>query len=409
MNFSWLVVLASLSLFQPAFADETKHEIELGYQFDEVGPGNINARNRPYILAKGEYVFTDFDKAGSTFALDVAGRAWTDVDGNELSFRELALVYSANLIKITAGLQQIPWGETFGLYIADIVNPRDYRDPFWMEPTWFRLPVAALNAQTFLGPLTLQGIFTPIPRNNILPDRGGAFDPFPASVNGVPVGNQVNYQASNFPNDAEYGGHLSYLFDFGLDWGLFYFRHWNRDPAFELDQTPSGPVLTPVQKLVNSYGTTGSLSEGILVFRADSVLNEQEPVTAPDLSAAPLRDVWRTIVGSDATISDWTLGGQLHFDVTDFDDYLDWFSFRIKKKFGPHDPQLEFFVFRGINNDDLWIEPKVTWDITGSIGFSLFADFLFGGGGAEGTDPTDGILTPYNGKSRIFAWLSYSL
>jgi hypothetical protein len=350
------------------------------------------------------------------FQFDGAFRGWADTQERDARFFERQTKYTLTgawthqAYKITAGFQEIAWGETFGAPVVDVVNPRDFTDPLIQQPSWERLPVAAINAQAFYEKLTLQAILTPVSRENRYysgAPRGSAPDlPAPLTLGTHPL--------QDVSSSPEYGGRASYLFPNGIDLGLIYYRHWNRNPVYEL--TPAFQIL-PVQEQVHSTGLT--FSEAVesfasLVLRGDALYVSGIPLDGVNLGF-PERDRSRLMgtLGADLTTStDWSFGLQYQ----QLDDFLSlktrefrWASGKISKKwsdtaYGTFEPAL--FVFQGVGNLDRWIQPKLTWNPPHAAAWSLElrADVLRGG-----LTPNDGLLWLVRDESRVMSWLTFRL
>ena len=186
-----LITLFSLSSFSgKVLAYEYRSEAELGYQSALRVSDQEFTVSKLYFQYKGDSNLTG-GSIETPFEAKISGslRSWVDTQfsepagtarytferntqnwGGEVEIRSLSLSLSQTLWKLQTGFQEIAWGETFGFQIVDLVNPRDYSDPLILDPSWSRLPVFTLNGQLFLDRLTLQGIFTPVPRNNKFPD-----------------------------------------------------------------------------------------------------------------------------------------------------------------------------------------------------------------------------------------------
>lgn len=385
-------------------------DIEIGHQWGRRTlnlPGPEITRNRLYVIARNDTQLYSSDRTGTTVTLNLGGRAWTDVNGNDVDVRAAAIDLSAGSFRLATGFQEIAWGETFGFFPADIVNPRDYRDPLFTDPSWVREPVFAANAQLFLGSLTLQGVFVPVPRNNRLPEVGSAYDPsssLSAALGGLPVrvADLPDFKLEDAGRDSEFGGKASYLFDFGLDAGLIYYRHWNRNIVYELRQTTTAATLVPSSVQVDTVGFTASQAVDAFVFRADALANFGEPQQLPTFAPPPLQTHYQVIFGSDVNLpNDWTLGGQFHSDNTDL-DILQWLSGKVSKKFFEGKLEGEFFAFGGLNNEDFWFQPKITWNITTSLMLSLRSDHIRGS-----RYITDGALPALRQQDRVMTWVSY--
>jgi hypothetical protein len=346
---------------------------------------------RFYLVGKAELKLTDFAQ------LNAAARIWTGKD-HDYSIRALSIIFNMDKMKIGFGFQEIPWGETFGFYIADIVNPRDYRDPFLTEIAFTRLPVFAVNAQYFADPLTLQLIITPVPRANIFAKRGNPYDLFGPSLAGVPSYDPPTYPIDRIGQDAEFGGRASYLFPFGLDLGLLYYRHFSRNPVYELD----AGELKPIVNRVHSIGMTASVSSDRWVFRTDAIAHTDQPIQQAAFAAHAQGTVWQAIAGADySTENGWTFGGQYHLETNPVRTFH-WASLQVMKATDGSFIEPKLFMFKGVGNEDLWIQPGVSFKVSKRTTIQLRADLI-----SASSSLTDGILPVVRDLSRFFMWITF--
>ncbi|MFW5739968.1 MAG: DUF1302 family protein, partial [Myxococcota bacterium] len=389
---------------------------ELGYQGSMLTEDDTITRNRPYAAAKHRSSVYAEDSP-TRWAFDAALRAWGelgvgtelgdsdgfDVEG-ELDLRALSISRADDHTDVQIGFQQIARGETFGFPIADLVNPRDLRDPYFFEMDWIRRATFTANVQVLLDNLRLQAIATPIPRNNELPERGSPFDPFPPVLDPVPLAPQRDFPIDRLGQDGEYGGRASYLFDFGLDVALLYFYHWNRTPVYELALRDGSLALIPVQERIHTAGLTFSQAFDDWVLRGDTVVHFEKPWIAENLGEPDRITHLQTVLGADMTTeSDWVLGGQLHYDQRG-DESLQWVSVKIQKLLfdGYLEPQV--FAFVGVDNTDRWVQPRIDWYVIDPWTVSLRADFVWGS-----VDGDAGDLGWYDERHRVMLWTSVRL
>lgn len=377
-------VLAVWALYPGAArADETHFELEGDYQLSvKLNGGDVN-RDRFYLIPRAEWTHDSLSFFASV-------RGWVGTGPDHVQIRDTYANWDQGKLRVSLGFQSIGWGETFGFYIADIVNPRDLTDPLLLELGWIRLPVFALNTQYFLDRATFQFIFTPVPRTPEFP----AYDPY----TGLGVAQLPAFDFARIAKDAEFGGKASYLFESGFDVSLLYYRHWNRNAAFTLQ--PPG-YLQPVQTRVQTLGMTASQSIDAWVLRMDSVYHIGQPIQNPLLGNAATTNDWQTIVGTDVTVDEVLLGGQYQTDLAQ-GRFLNWVSARATKKFLSGKLEPELFYFRGIGNADQWLEPKLTWNATDALTASVRADLVWAGVGLNG-----GALPALRNEDRILTWLTY--
>jgi len=404
-----LLISLSWSMAHPAMAADWEHtdDFELGYQGSILTEDGTVSRNRPYGFIKHQTsVFSE--DSPTRWSMDASLRGWVDVRGDldnevqgELDLRALSISRADDHTDIRVGFQQIAWGETFGLPIADLVNPRDLRDPFFVEMDWVRRSTFTANVQVMFESLRLQGVATPVPRNNVLPERGSAYDPFPPILDGARVQDQRDFPLDRFGRDGEYGGRAGYFFEFGLDVGLLYLFHWNRTPVYELELRGMEIVLVPVQERVHTAGLTFSKAFEDWVLRGDTVVHVNAPKIADDLGPPERVTHVQSVLGADMTTeSDWVLGAQLHFDQRG-DESLQWVSARVQKLLFDGDLEPQVFAYVGVDNTDRWVQPRVDWHVAEPWTVSLRADFVWGT-----TDDRAGDFGFYDGRHRVMLWTS---
>jgi hypothetical protein len=65
----------------------------------------------------------------------------------QVEMRRDVVTFSGPSWTIHAGRQQVVWGDSVGIFIADVVNPKDYRQFLVLDMDDIRIPLGALDAQ----------------------------------------------------------------------------------------------------------------------------------------------------------------------------------------------------------------------------------------------------------------------
>lgn len=370
------------------------HELMLGYQFSTGVTENKITRNRPYLFASTQI-------EPSNYSINIAARFWGDtVDGKGgVELREFMIDWLFDHSSVQIGTQEVCWGETFGVFIADIVNSRDLTDPLLNEPCWFRRAAAMVNVKYANEGFNLQLLLTPIPRNNLLPDKNSFFDVLPEMFAATPVQKLKKFHPGRAGKDAEYGGKIGYLFDCGFDASLFFLRHWNRNVVYALE--PQG--LRPLSRQVSTCGLSFSQVFELTVFRGDLLYHHHTPWDGAIFGFPVRENVLEGVLGVDRTTADgWIFGAQAHTTVWKRDELFA-VSAQMIKDFYDCPWQIELFIYAGVNTSDFWIQPKVIWCGPEGWEVSLRADVIFG----KQTTGTisDGLLAPFRDKDRVFLWV----
>lgn len=376
---------------------------ELGYQLAYGLNENGLTRNRPYLFYRANY--KPSCNGNISFIGEGSLRGWYDFStyDNDIEIRSLYGDWKADLWSLKIGYQEIAWGETFGVYIMDIVNPRDLTDPFFNELAWIRLPVFSFNLQLYRDPWHWQFIVSPVPRNNWFPAEGSAFDVL-SKPPLVTLRGPSGFGLGGGGNDLEFGGRLGYLFESGLDLTFYYYRHWNRDPVYRLGVAVDHFYFKPVLRRMHSVGASFTKAGEETVFRGDTIFHVQTPWPDKVVGQWKKRDVWRTILGVDRQFeNDLTIGIQYHFDKWE-GEQLHYLSTQLTYDFCGGEMSFEIFVFKGLNSHDLWVQPLVNWYINETTTAQLRVDILDGKSKYGTFD--EGFIGPFSCKDRIFLWIT---
>lgn len=310
-----------------------------------------------------------------------------DTPQDRLEVREFYFNYNTDFWDHRIGAQLLTFSETFGLEILDVANPRDYSDFILNDLEWSKLTTWAWNSTYTNNNYSAQFVWSPYPNKDILPAENSFYD--------ISTNSSLDYSSQvknpDFFKDSEYGVRLGHLFDNGVDLNILYFKHFNRQPAFELTNIQ----LHSFYERVDSFGGSFSYALESVVFRGD-IKYTLDNVRNKDLSINR-KDELNAIVGIDYTLQrSFTSGAQLQYQ-----QWLElyWGSFYLKYDINDY-WQLALFYFKGINNDDEWIQPKISLRL-GSFILSTHMDIL------NSDVNGDGVFASYTKKDRIYSNITY--
>jgi len=366
---------------------ETKVNSEVGFRFARGSWGN-NVRSKPYLKSELQKKFND---DFSSPLLDISFRASENLtsknQNEEVELRSLRLSKKGTHYAFDWGLQTVNWSETFGFNILDIVNPRDWSEFVFEDLSWAQIPVWALKNSFFYGNFKFQLIYVPRAKNLIAPRSGSYFDPL-SKLTTLP---RKNYSSKKIFKDDEWGMRLEYLFDFGLDLSLISYEHFNRTPVYSLKEGG----LVPTDPKLKSYALSFTYALNSFVLRGDTLQTSNQPYNSSDLLNHTKND-WQGIYGLDYTFENQLMiGGQYEFEQISKNK---WGSIQLKKSIKDFDLQCLFFF--GLNNDDRWVRPELTWHLPYAMTIRAYSDFIRGKSG--------GVLSPFDRKKLYamnFNWM----
>jgi hypothetical protein len=332
---------------------------------------------------------------------------------HEDQLREAYFDVSAGSLDLRLGRQQIVWGESVGLFVADVVNARDLRDFILPEFEQIRTPQWAAQAEYSVGDTHLEAVGIPVLEFDRLPPEGSEFSPPlpPISFAGIPIPivTDAAVRPGNTPRNYEYGGRISQLAG-GWDLSAFYWNAWDLSPAFPrtIDLLPSGPaiVLHPEHFRLNTTGGTFSKDMGPFVLKGEAAYQpgkmfiDLDPFNTTGLVR---RDLLQSTVGADFTVGDrLTMNVQAinrtiaRFRQTILDERstITWGSAWMKLNLWDGHVEPEVMIIRGLGFNDLMMRPKLTLKTGGHWQASAGADFFYG-------DPV-GLFGRYAGHDRVW-------
>ncbi len=248
--------------------------------------GAVRSRYNLYYDARygGHYHSENEDPATHRHAVELEqkfqfNKKWSGAFGGRGEYEEvydpadqLSLIVRDNYVqfqngglRLRAGYQQVVWGEAFGFYYADIVNPKDYREAGLGDLSRNRLAIPMLNFQWIWSDASLQVLLIPIPMFSLLPPDGSDFNLFalPTAFSGF----TVDYESTpeDPPKAPELGARVTKQFG-GYDFSVFYFNYHDRSPVVQALFFPPVISLKPEYKPLQTLGTTMTVDlEGYLL------------------------------------------------------------------------------------------------------------------------------------------------
>lgn len=197
--------------------------------------------------------------------------------------KENYLQFKSGSLRARLGFQQIVWGEAFGLYYADIVNPKDYRSGGLGDLSRNRIATPMMNLQWIFSDASIQLLYIPKPMFSILPSQGSDFNNFktPAGAPAIPI--KIQRDAANPPTNGEYGFRYGQQFS-GIDFSLFYLNYNDRTPIYEVTfvPAPASLVATPVYKPLQSAGATITYDISGYLLRSEIIQHLQREFNTTD-------------------------------------------------------------------------------------------------------------------------------
>ncbi|MFP4521964.1 MAG: DUF1302 family protein, partial [Fibrobacterota bacterium] len=171
-----------------------------------------------------------------------------DEDSLEVSLEELYMDISYESIDLRIGRQVVVWGKADGLFITDIVTPKDLRLFLMPEFEDMRLPVPMAKIDYYIAGLTLEAVIMPKFYPSITAEKGDWV--FGGSNTGIEVPKtKPSANTENF----EYGIRLSgFLLD--TDYSILFLNTYSDLPVLRFREAEPSGDMKEIFRGLESFG-----------------------------------------------------------------------------------------------------------------------------------------------------------
>jgi Protein of unknown function (DUF1302) len=337
-----------------------------------------------------------------------------DDNNLEIGLREVYMDIFFDSIDLRIGKQQIIWGKADGVFITDIISPKDLREFLLQDFDEIRTGVTAVKANYYQGNNTLEFVWIPTFTPTALPEIGSLWFPdlnFPVQPVFDNSKKEVKGSLENSEVFAKYSA-LTSLVDFEIMAGYA----WDDDPTMHITRSIdpqtkqlTGLTVTPVHHRLAIGGGSFSTTLGGWVVRGEGAyyqgkyFNSTDPF---DGDAVVKKDYAHYLLGVDYSLWDVRLSGQfIQQAIVDYDEnitqdeYDNTVTFLARRDFLRETLTLELFTYIGLNNEDALIRPRLYYDLTDGFEILLGANIFTGNQGSFGQ---------YDKNDMLYAKVKYS-
>lgn len=332
----------------------------------------------------------------------------------EFGLREAYMDMYFNNFDIRVGKQQIIWGKAEGVFITDVVSPKDLREFLLPDFDEIRTGITSVKLNYYKGSHTFEAVLAPVFTPTQMPDDNSIWKPQMS----FPIIPTWDYSTSGLTPELENSelfarySLMASSFDFELIGGYFFYD----DPAMHLTKEVNpatmqltGLTVRPEYHRVIMGGGSFSVPLDDFVVRGEGAYYtgryfQTEAPTNTDASIE--KDNLHYMAGLDYTLGGVKLSVQfiqeyiLDYENGIYNDEMEnTMTFLAKKDFFREKLWIELFSYIGLNNEDALIRPKLTYD---------FADGFEVQGGANIFVGKNGRFGQYDANDMIYLKLKYS-
>lgn len=332
----------------------------------------------------------------------------------ELGLRQAYMDLYFDSFDLRIGKQQIIWGKADGVFITDIVSPKDMREFLLPDFNEIRTGITALKFDYYYGDNTFEIVWIPLFTPTQTPESGSIWSleldydlPYSIDYSNVDVTDKL----SNSEIFAKYS-----MLSSAIDFELMAAYSWDDDPTFHSEKIlntelglADSVVLKPEYHRLSTLGGSFSTTLGDIVLRGEGAYYTGKYFLSANpfsLDGTEKKDYLHYLIGVDFSIGDVKLSSQfIQQGILDYNDYLikDEFentvTFLASIDFLRETLNLELFSYIGLNEGDALVRPKLIYDYADGLELQFGANLFLGDEGTFGN---------YDKNDMIYTKLKYS-
>ncbi|KQC11904.1 MAG: hypothetical protein APR54_10410 [Candidatus Cloacimonas sp. SDB] len=301
-----------------------------------------------------------------------------------LSLRQSYIdIYFADF-DLRIGKQQIVWGKADGVFITDVISPRDLSEFIMPDFEEIRIGINALKFDYYLGNSTLEAIWIPTFQSTIQPDAGSIWFPETGEFQQPVQISEPEKVAGKFSNSdvAVKFSHLGSLLDLELMTAYL----WDDTPAqHKFLQVDSSLLIIPKYHRLPMAGASFSKAISGAVARMEAAYYFEKRLHTADLITHGIcrKDYLHYLIGYDHNWFNVDVSFQFvqefirnYEDIITKDEFTNTLTMMLNKTFLRETMTLNIFSYYGLNDDDALLRLKLSYDFSGGLnilaGYNLF-------------------------------------
>ena len=321
----------------------------------------------------------------------------------DYGLREMYIDLYSDRYDLRIGKQQIIWGQADGVFITDIVSPKDLTEFLLRDFNEIRIGITSAKFNYYFNDAnSLQLVWIPAFQPTIFPDVNSIWRPKMQIPLPLPV-LEKDHSKINIPmrpENSEFFAKYS-LNNATIDLSIMGGYTWDDDPSIHITKIidtatmhPKGIKLTPQYHRLALAGGSFSTTIGSFVLRGEGAyyfgknFNTLDPAATDALVE---KDYINYVVGLDKTIGDWRLSGQfIQKAILDYDDnliqdqYQNLATLLVSKTMFREKVRLEWFTYYGIDNEDALSRLRIFYMPYDALSFEFGANIFTGDKGLFG-------------------------
>lgn len=297
------------------------------------------------------------------------------------------------------GKQQIIWGKADGVFITDVISPRDLTEFILPEFEEIRIGTNAVKLNYYLGNSTVEAVWLPTFQPTITPDQNSIWFP-KMDIYLIPVTFGASEEIEQKLSESEAALKYSYLGS-AIDFELMTAYLWDDSPVMHvypvgidsLSGQFDGLFIQPKHHRVPLVGASFGKSVLGAVLRGEAAYYFDKNLAAENFTVNGVRekDYINYLIGYDHNWFGVNVSMQFVQEyILDYeedivnDEYQSTSTFLASKTYMNETLELSLFSYYGINDEDALLRPKLSYDLSDGFNILLGADIFVGEQGSFG-------------------------
>jgi hypothetical protein len=332
----------------------------------------------------------------------------------KLGVRELYVDLFTPKMDLRIGKQQIIWGQADGVFVTDIVSPKNLSQFLLLDFNEIRMGVTAVKMKVYPSDFhDLELVWLPNFTPTILPSTNSIWRPaynFPVPVSFDYSNAKVSSNLKNSELFARYSLSTS-----AVDLQLMTAYTWDDDPSMHTTKVVdslfqlSSIILSPEHHRLFVSGASFNASvldfvvRGEMAFYKDKYFQTENPFSIDGLEK---RNYLNYVVGLDKSIGMWRLSSQFIQKIivnhnNDFvnDSHENLITFMANRSLFREKVRLELFTYVGLNNQDALVRLRGFYFPYDGVSFELGTNVFVG---------EKGIFGQFNDNDMVYTRLKFN-
>ncbi|MBN2856859.1 MAG: hypothetical protein JXN63_00510 [Candidatus Delongbacteria bacterium] len=336
-------------------------------------------------------------------------------DSLELNLKEAYMDMYFDNFDLRIGKQQIIYGKADGIFITDVVSPKDLSEFILPEFDEIRIGITSAKLSYYKGNGIFELTWVPVFTSNTLPDASSIWRPASPDFSVAPV---FDYSGTDVEKEIENGEVFLRYSAMGskIDYEIVAGHFFSDDPVMNVykEINPGTGQITaitiePEHPRLSMGGGSFSLPVAGFVWRSEGAYYSGKMFQTKDpeeKNSLTEKDFLHYMTGLDYSLFDTTLSTQFVQEaILDYDSFIEkdeftsTLTFLAKKDFLREKLWLELFGYYGINEEDMLLRPKISYSFADGFDIITGANLFFGETGSFGQ---------FDDNDMVYAKIKYS-